>query len=464
MKVRSLLFLMVIFLGSCGQRKSTEEKSRPNIIFLLADDMRVGAMGYEGNEIIQTPNLDELARQGWYFKNSFVTTPICCSSRASILTGQYTRKHGIVDFRTNFSDSALQQTYPMLLKDAGYYTGFVGKYGVGMKEDEMPKEKFDYWQGFNAETNYGQGHYWRDSVHLTKRIEKQSLDFLDQVPSDTPFSLSVSFKAPHCQDSHPDQFLYDTTRYSHLYRTDTIPKAYLSHPKFWEMFPGFFKLGDSSETKIRWRRRFGTPALYQDMVKSYYRLITGLDAAVGAMVSKLEESGQDKNTIIIFSSDNGFYLGERGLAGKWFSHEESIRVPLIIYDPRKAPTGAMVSNQIALNIDIAPTILDYAGVTIPDIVQGKSLLGILNGNDENWRSDFLFEHRFERHNIPESEGLVNLESKYIRYVEEEPDYEYLYNLTRDPGEVINFVDSAEYTTELSQMRARYEELLKEISE
>jgi len=457
-------FLIYILVGatilSCTD-KGANESPRPNIILLLADDMRVGAMGCEGNQIIKTPALDQLAGSGVYFKNSFVTTPICSSSRASILTGQYTRRHGITDFHTNFSDSALSLTYPMLLRASGYYTGFIGKYGVGMKEDELPKAKFDYWKGLHGEKFWGQGHYWQDSVHLTKVMEGQALAFLNQAPKDQPFCLSLSFKAPHCQDSHPDQFLYDTTRYSHLYADKTLPEAPLSDLQYWEMFPEFFKLGDSSETRIRWRKRFGTPELYQEMVKSYYRLITGLDGAIGAIRTKLREKGLDKNTIIIFSSDNGFYLGERGLAGKWFSHEESIRVPLIIYDPRAHSKGR-VSEQIALNIDIAPTILEIAGLDVPSGMQGESLVTMLNQDVEDWRSDFFFEHRFERHNIPESEGLINLNTKYVRYVDEEPDYEYLYDLESDPDEIVNYKDSLIFARTLADMRIRYEELLIEI--
>jgi len=463
MKYRYIFItLLASLMLSCSEKEKTNQ-ARPNIIFLLADDMRIEAMGNEGNGIIKTPHLDLLAKQGTSFENSFVTTPICSSSRASILSGQYTRKHGIIDFKKNFTDSALSQTYPLLLKKAGYYTGFVGKYGVGMKEDEMPKEKFDFWKGLHGEKYWGQGHYWQDTIHLTKKMELHALEFLDQVSKDKPFCLSVSFKAPHCQDSHPDQFLYDTTRYSNLYKGETIPEAKLSDPEYWEMFPEFFKMSDSSETRIRWRKRFETPELYQEMVKSYYRLITGLDAAIGAIHTKLKENGLDKNTIIIFSSDNGFYLGERGLAGKWFSHDESIRVPLIIYDPRNQSENVKKSKSIALNIDIAPTILDYAKLPIPKSMQGESLLSLVNGEVDNWRSDFFFEHRFPRHNIPESEGVINLNTKYVRYVEEDPIYEYLYDLENDKNEIINFRDSISYASKLKTMQARHIQLLNQIS-
>lgn len=461
--IRRFLFTVSfgsVLLSCSDQTENTQV--RPNIVFVLADDLRVGAMGYEGNEVIQTPFLDSLAREGYYFENAFVTTPICCSSRASILSGQYTRSHGIVDFQKSFSDSALLKTYPVLLREAGYYSGFVGKYGVGITEEDMPKDQFDYWKGFDPTINYGQGHYWQDSVHLTKRLEAHSLAFLENIPENQPFCLSVSFKAPHVQDSHPDQFLYDTTRFSHLYANDIIPEANLSDPAFWDMFPEFFKMGDSSETRLRWNKRFATPELYQQMVKGYYRLIAGIDEAVGAIREKLDKEGLSENTIIIFTSDNGFYLGERGLAGKWFSHDESIRVPMIVFDPRNEQKGDR-RDKIALNIDIAPTILAYARLEIPEEMEGRSLIHLIDGTDEDWRTDFLFEHRFERYNIPESEGIVNLQAKYIKYIEEDPPYNYLYDLTRDPDEVINFSDTLSYEDISSEMNLRYQELLNQIS-
>ncbi len=442
---------LVLVLAGCNTPEPSTE--RPNIIFLLADDMRWDALGMEGNPLLETPNIDALASAGTYFTNSFVTTPICFASRASIFSGQYVRNHGCINFAKYFTDSSFAETYPGVLRKGGYYTGFIGKYGVGNKEENMPGEKFDFWRGFA-----GQGHYWMDSVHLTEQMGYQALEFLDSLPGDKPFCLSLSFKAPHVQDKDPEQFLYDTTRYKNLFANEEVPVYEIMDEKYWEMFPDFFRT-EENIARIRWNIRFSTPELYQKMTKGYFKLITGVDDAVGRIIEGLEEKGLAENTIVIFTSDNGFYLGERGLAGKWYSHDESIRVTMIIMNPRNPDRKGQKVDEIALNIDLAPTILELAGMEIPGSMDGRSLLPLLDNNSEGWRSDFFFEHSYRRDGIPESEGVVNLQNKYIRYVREEPAYEYLYDLEKDPLEVYNYFDSTEYSETLEALKSRYSEFL-----
>ncbi len=183
-------------------------KKQPNIIFLMTDDHRADAMGCAGNPIIQTPNMNALAANGVRFTNAFVTTSICASSRASIFSGQWTRRHGIINFRTHFSEEVLAQTYPMLLSQAGYRTGFIGKYGVGPKKD-LPIDKYDYWKGFPGQGRYENKDEDGNYKHLTQIMGEQAIEFLNGCSQDRPFCLSVSFKAPHVQDSDPRQFLYD---------------------------------------------------------------------------------------------------------------------------------------------------------------------------------------------------------------------------------------------------------------
>jgi len=327
---------------------------------------------------------------------------------------------------------------------------------VGNKEESMPKDKFDFWRGFA-----GQGHYWMDSVHLTQQMGYQALEFLNELPGDNPFCLSVSFKAPHVQDKDPEQFLYDTTRYKELFASQEVPVPELANPKYWEMFPDFFRT-EENIARIRWNIRFGTPELYQKMTKGYFKLITGVDNQVGRIMAELEEKGLADNTIVIFTSDNGFYLGERGLAGKWYSHDESIRVPMIIMDPRKRDQKGQKVDEIALNIDLAPTILELAGVEVPSGMDGESLLPLLNNSAPDWRTDFFFEHSYRRNGIPESDGIVNLQNKYIRYVREEPAYEYLYDLQKDPLEVNNYLDDPEAAVELAELKSRYSRYLDEL--
>lgn len=448
-----LLISLIYLFASCVSEKA------PNIIFLLTDDQRWDALGYAGNDIILTPHMDKLASEGVMFQNAFVTTPICAVSRASILSGQYSRKHGIHGFNTHFSDSIYQLTYPMQLKSAGYKTGFIGKYGIGNGQD-YPFEKYDYWRCFP-----GQGKYWHKNegesdVHLTSIMGDQAVEFLNMDFKDSAFCLSVSFKAPHVQDSDPRQFLYDSA-YIDLYKDVTIPIPQTADSANWESFPDFFK--ENNEARKRWAMRFSTPEKFQTSVKGYYRLIYGIDVVLGKIRETLIEKKLDQNTIIMLMGDNGFYLADHGLAGKWYAHEESIRVPFIVYDPRsqKKYQGQRLE-QMALNIDVAPTILDFAGVPIPNVMQGKSILPLLKGEDAEWRDRFLFEHLFVHDRIPSSEGIIKKDQKYVRFLVDEPKKEWLFDLSANLQETINFADSSEYASVKQKLILETEELIREM--
>jgi arylsulfatase A-like enzyme len=449
----SIIPLLMVFYGC-----STKEATPPNIIFLLTDDQRWDAMGCMGNPDIQTPEMDKLAGEGIKFIHAYVTTPICAISRASILSGQYARKHNIHDFKTHFTKSAYLNTYPMQLKKAGYRIGFIGKYGVG-KEEDFPKDQYDYWACFP-----GQGYYWhKDSLgndlHLTRIMGNQALEFLKNTPDNQPFCLSVSFKAPHCQDSDPDQFLFDSS-YIDLYRNKIFTTPETSDSSYWNSFPAFFR--NSNEARIRWHIRFDTPEKFQHSLKGYYRLIYGVDVQIGRIRKYLKESGKEKNTIIILMGDNGFYLAEHGMAGKWYVHEESIRVPFIIYDPRVSGDHTGITNtRMVLNIDVAPTILDYAGINPPSTMQGKSVREILYKEDVQWRKDFLFEHPFKYKTLPRSEGVVTKGWKYVRFIDREPGYEWMYHTGIDPKEKQNLADDEKYADKKDQLKKRFEELVQQ---
>jgi arylsulfatase A-like enzyme len=281
----------------------------------------------------------------------------------------------------------------------------------------------------------------------------QAIEFLNGAPKDRPFCLQVSFKAPHVQDEDREQFLYDPALKS-LYGDVTIPPPRLADPKWLEVLPDPVH---RSEIRKRWAVRFSTPRLYQQSVKAYYRLITGIDREVGRIREQLRRMDADRNTVIIYTADNGFYLGERGLAGKWLMHEESIRTPMIVYDPRqpKQSGGKRVSH-VALNIDIAPTMLSMAGATMPHM-QGRDLTPLLNGNPANWRSEWYYDQLFTTNGwIPAVEGVCTDQWKYARYVEMEKPFEELYDLQSDPGEERNLADDAAARDRLATMRARWE--------
>ncbi|MFN4144887.1 MAG: sulfatase [Runella sp.] len=436
--------------------------TRPNIIFLLADDMRFDALGVAGNRHIQTPHLDQLAKQGYYFRNAFVTTSICCISRASILSGQYARRHGIEDFDTPFTHAAFEQTYPALLHSAGYFTGFIGKYGVGHHERLLPKQQFDFWEGYA-----GHGVYFMKQpndtrpIHNTDWVSQKMEEFLSQAPQNNPFCLSVSFKAPHSEDGRKENggFL-PQPEFDTLYKSTKLPIPPTNQDKFYNQFPEEWKTdtrGKTNEGRVRYAGRFDS-LHFQNTVKAYYRLVTGIDQAVGRLVAYLQRINQLQNTVILFTSDNGFYLGEHGLSDKWYGHNESIRVPLIIYDGR-TPQSHKRLEPMVLNIDIAPTILQYAHVPIPSRMQGKPLQLLINTSNTKWRKEFFYEHRYDPGTypvyIPMTEGIVSEKYKYMRYFWSKTDtttlYEELFAYRKDSLETCNLVNESSCKVLLEEM-------------
>ena len=357
--------------------------SAPNIIFILSDDQRYDALGVAGNPILQTHFLDSLANNGVYFPNACATSAICCVSRASIMSGQYARRHSITDFNTGFSNAAIEQSFPMLLKKAGYNIGFIGKYGIGT---EAPKEKYDFWRGFN-----GQGHYEQKDdkgklIHLLKLNDLQINEFIEEYATNKdPFFLQVSFKSPHAEDENEagEEFVSDPA-YGIFYNGVDwhLPEA--ANSNYFNYFPAVFTT--NNEGRKRWQKRFSSPYLINKSMQGYYRLIHQMDDVIGHLLAQLREKKVDKNTIIIFASDNGYYMGEYGMADKWFGSSPSIRIPLIVYDPRPNAPHGIKNPAMALNIDIAPTILKYANVPVPQTMQGQSLIQL----DKNVKREDFF--------------------------------------------------------------------------
>ena len=325
------LFVATLAAVTLAGRSEAIAASRPNLIFLLTDDQRWDSLGCYGNQIIHTPNIDALSRDGVTFDRAFVTTSICAPNRACILTGQYAARHGMLQFDQDLTAEQLAHSYPTLLHQSGYRTGFIGKYGVGKPPG---KDVFDFNRGFP-----GQGKFLIEragkTVHLTSVMAEQAEEFIDSCKSEQPFHLSISFKAPHVQDSasvKSVQFPFDPSpAIANLYTDRDIPVPETAASKYFDRWPDFLK---NSENRSRWAVRFWGPQRTQQSLKGYYRLVSGVDAAVGRIVQKLKSAGFADNTVIIFSSDHGQYLGEYGYAGKWYPHEISIRVPLIVHDPR----------------------------------------------------------------------------------------------------------------------------------
>ena len=437
------LFTLACLAG--GERRGDLEGARrPNIVLVVTDDQRADAMGCAGNPIISTPHLDALARDGVRFSHAFVTTPICAASRVSILTGLYERTHGYTFGQPPIDDALLHATYPFLLREAGYRTGFVGKLGVAMMEG-APAELFDSFRPgvypYVAEKFAGR--------HLTEVNTDRAIEFLDATGDDRPFCLSVSYQAPHAEDDNPDQYVWPASCDS-LYAEVALPPPPTSAPEFFDALPEFLR---TSLNRERWHWRFDTPEKHARMVKGYYRMISGVDAGLGRIVTALEERGLAENTVVIVIGDNGYFLGERGYAGKWSMHDLSTRVPLIIVDPREPRSRrGEVRGEFALNVDLAPTILELAGVPAPASMQGRSLLPLVAGEEGDGREEVFTEHRWDRETIPRTEAVRTARWKYIRYLDH-PEYEELYDLLRDPREEVNLADD-EHRDILQDLRAR----------
>ncbi len=451
LKFKFLIAFLLVSLNSIAQ-----SEDRPNIIYLMTDDQRFDSLGVMGNKIIQTPHIDKMAEQGVIFDNAFVTTAICMTNRACVFTGQYAARHGIWSFNKDLTPQQLSQTYIGKLHAAGYRTGFIGKWGVG--HPKSANSILDFNRGFPGQSKFFEDLKNKTGRHLTARMGDQALEFLKGCDQKKPFHLSISFKAPHCQDSRDilsDQFPPDRSL-EHLYKDVIIPKPYTASSEYHDRMPDFLK---NSMNRDRWAVRFRSPARYQKSVKDYYRLITGVDLVVGRIRASLKQLGFDKNTIIIFTSDHGFFLGEYGFAGKWTPHEVSIRVPLVIYDPRKSPKVKRRS-EMTLAIDMAPTILDFANIKRPDRMQGMSLRSLVAGLEpETWRKSFFYEHWFTAGGrIVPSEGVRDQRWKYGRYlvpgklIEGDARWEELFDLKTDPNETVNLAQHPAYKEILEQKR------------
>jgi arylsulfatase A-like enzyme len=445
-----LSLIVALSIGSC-----TSEK--PNIIFLLSDDQRSDTFGAAGNTSVKTPNLDQLAKEGALFKNAFVTTSNSYSSRASILTGQYASKNGVTDGINELSDQQFENTYPIQLKKNGYQIAFIGKYGIGESTLKREKNAFDYFWGESGQPKYEHLTGTGETIQYTELLQQRALEFLEGTSKNKPFCLSVSFIAPSIEDDDFGQFT-NPTKYADVYKDDVLPAYQANRDDYDEKFPDFFKNPVDSipnEARKIWELRFSTPEKHQKTLKEYYHRVTAVDAVVGKLRKKLAEKGLSENTVIIYMSDNGLYLGEHGLAGKWYGHEPSIRVPLLVHDPRlKKSQRGKAYDQMALNIDIAPTILKLAGIA-PDVnMQGKPLTHIYKEESDTWRKQFYYEQRSLLSNIPRSQGIRTEKYKYLYYFDAPFGYEELYDLENDPDETNNLAPNSVNKEVLKDLRNR----------
>lgn len=423
--------------------------ARPNFVFVMTDDQRWDALGCMGHPFQKTPHIDRIAHEGVLFRNYFVTTPLCSPSRASYLTGRYVHAHGVRGNTDNAELSHQLVTYPRLLHDAGYETAFIGKWHMG--NDDSPRPGFDHWVSFR-----GQGVYEKPQLningqrvdtagYMTDLLNQHAVDFLKR-PHQKPFMLYLPHKAVHGPFTPAE-------KYKNLYATEPIPRR----PNCDDNLEGKPVLTRNTEDRKGPRRSQGN----EDLIRNQLRCIQSVDDGVGRIFKTLEETGQLDNTVLIYTSDNGYFWGEHGLGDKRWSYEESIRDPLLIRYPKLIKAGRKL-DQDALNVDIAPTVLELAGVRAPGNLHGRSLVPLLGGKSAKWRNAFLMEYFAEKNypRVPTWQGVRTERWKYTQYLDLQGMDE-LYDIQADPYEMKNRIGDPAAAAALKQMKAELERLRKE---
>jgi arylsulfatase A-like enzyme len=423
---------------------------RLNVVVLYADDWRHDTLSCAGNPVVKTPTLDQLAKEGVRFRQMCVTTSICGVSRATLFTGQWMSRHGnpaFAEFKTPW-----EQTYPGLLRANGYWVGHVGKWHNG----KFPADKFDFGR------SYAGTHYLKQpdgsQIHVTKKNENDALEFLRTRPVDKPFCLTLAFFATHAEDANPKQYLCQPESEA-LYKDAVIPIPKTASDDYFHRLPPFIG-NEKNEGRVRWHWRFDTPEKYQEYMRAYYRLATEVDAACGRVLAELKQQGVLDRTLVIFTTDNGYFHAEHGLADKWYPYQESIRVPLIVRDPRlPAEKRGSTNDDFVLNVDLAPTILSATGIAAPSTMQGRDFSPLyLAAEKPKWRDEFFYEHATIRSTdfIPASQALVRKDVKYVYW----PDFQHeeLFDLAHDPLEEHNVAADPARLALLEQLRKRFGEL------
>ena len=444
------LLLIFVLLGI----NLATASDKPNIIFFLADDQRNDTLGCAGNTIIQSPTLDHLASRGVRFENAFCEVPICAASRATLLSGLSQRTHGYNFGELPVPSNFIATSYPMMLKGAGYRIGFAGKYGAVFGGAGLKREfDFSKWIDRNPFLKKQKDGSLR---HETDLCADAAIEFIKSNSGDQPFCMSVSFNATHAEDNdrRPGYHFQWPESANGLYEDVEIPAPELADEKYFNALPPFLQ-DKKGLLRRRYYWRWDTPEKYQTNMRAYYRMITGIDNAIARVLKELKVKGLDRNTIIVYSADNGYMRGDRGTAGKWNHYEQSLRIPLIVYDPRlpEAQRGRVLS-ELVNNVDLPATFLDFAGIEIPEVYHGRSLLPLIkNNNPVEWRKDIFIEHKFKHFN--NWHAVRNERYKYASYYQElDGPYECLYDLEKDPTEFVNQANNPEYATVLSKMKER----------
>ena len=471
MCVQLVLLSLLLVLGPIPPTLSSNAVSdiRPNIVFILIDDLRWDELGYAGHPFIKTPNIDRIARDGAIFRNAFVTTPLCSPSRAGFLTGQYAHTNGITD---NVDRSAASQklvTFPLLLHQSGYETAFIGKWHMG--NDDKPRPGFDRWVSFKGQGTYidpdinEDGRAVKPAGYTTDILTGYAVEFIKR-RHDKPFLVYLAHKAIHPEVKQNDdgsvnladsERFIPAERHKNLYAGKAIPRRpNYKHPP--EGKPAL-------QRKIDGIPPLGaTTATSDEAILGRQRTLMAVEEGTGQILEALKVAGQLDNTVIVFAGDNGYFYGEHGLSvERRLAYEESIRMPLLVRYPKTIKPG-MARDELVLNIDLAPTLLELAGVAVPGAMQGRSLVPLFRGAMPSWRNSFLIEYYsdkvFPRILKMGYRAVRNKRWKYIHYLELEGMDE-LYDLKNDPYEMKNLINEPGSHKARDEMKREMERLIKE---
>ena len=463
--------------------------SRPNILFIMSDDHAAHAMSCYGSRINRTPNLDRIADGGMRFDNCFCTNSICTPSRATILTGTYNHVNGCTTLATHMDNGLV--TYPKLMGEQGYQTAIFGKWHLGQGPTHCPTG-FDDWavlpgQGLYHNPDFifkGPDGGTRRAVHgyVTDIITEMSLDWLERRDREKPFCLMYHHKAPH-REWEPDEKHADLYLNEHIPEPDTLYDDYAGRASAAEL--ARMRLGvHMKEMDLKCRINHQLPErelrkwAYQRYIKDYLRVIASIDDNVGRVLDTLDEQGLTENTVVIYTSDQGFFLGDHGWYDKRFMYEESLRMPFIVRYPREVAAGS-VNTDMVLNVDFAPLFLDLAGLPTPDDMQGRNFRPLLRGErPAGWRQAMYYRywmHADNSHNVCAHYGIRTHRHKLIYYYADDcgqkganedprtPEWE-LFDLEKDPCEMNNVYAHPDYQDIAADLKAQLHQLQQEVGD
>ncbi|MBM4002487.1 MAG: sulfatase [Planctomycetes bacterium] len=436
--------------------------NRPNVLFLICDDIRWNAMSCAGHPVLKTPNIDRLASEGVRFENMFCTTSLCSPSRASILTGLYAHHHGV---RDNFTELPSHLTHwPQRLREEGYETAYMGKWHMG-EDNDMPRWGFDYFathrgQGkyFDTEWNFGGKERRVVKGYYTNIITDMAMEWIKGDHSGKPWALCVGHKAPH-------SFYTPEPKYEHTFDSVRVPYPQtafnLSDKPAW-IKERLYTWHGIYGPLFDWRKKFpdDRPEAVKDfenMVHGYWGTILSVDDSLARLVAFLEQRGEIDNTIIVFMGDNGLLEGEHGMVDKRTAHEASLRIPLVVRFPKLA-RGKVIKEQ-ALTLDVAPSILELCGAKSLDGIDGKSWVKLVRHGDTDWRKAWFYEYNYEKQfpYTPNVRAVRTDEWKYMHYPHGDgsPDKQIaeLYNIQHDPEERRNLIADPKLVAMVAEMRA-----------